>query len=105
MDQQLIGDGSSRSINGWPRAERPRERLIERGAQTLSDSELLAVVLGTGSAGANALDMARELLQHFGGSLRRLFTADARALLSWRGLLVSTIIVATAVCSALTSTH
>jgi DNA repair protein RadC len=86
MDQQLMGGANPHDINSWPRGERPRERLIERGAQTLSDAELLAVVLGTGSPGANALDIAREVLQHFGGSLRRMFTADARALLARRGL-------------------
>jgi len=86
MDQQLMGEGKPKDISTWPRGERPRERLIERGAQTLSDAELLAVMLGTGSAGANALDIARQLLQHFGGSLRRMLTADARALLGRRGL-------------------
>jgi DNA repair protein RadC len=79
MDQQV-------SISAWPRNERPRERLIERGAQTLSDAELLAVVLGTGIGGRNALDIARDLLQHFGGSLRRLLTSEAECLLALRGL-------------------
>jgi DNA repair protein RadC len=78
MDQQV-------SIREWPRGERPRERLIERGAQTLSDAELLAVVLGTGSGGCNALEIARQLLQHFGG-LRRLLTSEAEGLLAQRGL-------------------
>jgi len=82
MDQQV-------SIRQWPRGERPRERLLERGAHTLSDAELLAVVLGTGSAGANALDIARQLLQHFGGSLRRLLTSEADSLLALRGLMQS----------------
>jgi DNA repair protein RadC len=74
------------AIKNWPSGERPREKLISRGAQSLSDAELLAVLLGTGSAGASALDVGRELLGHFGGSLRRLLTADTRALLARRGL-------------------
>jgi DNA repair protein RadC len=86
MDQQLIRGASPGDISAWPRGERPRERLMARGAQVLSDAELLAVILGTGSAGANALEIARQLLQHFGGSLRRLLTADPQALLSRRGL-------------------
>jgi DNA repair protein RadC len=86
MDQQVSGAGSSGDISSWPRGERPRERLIERGAQSLSDAELLAVVLGTGSGGSNALDIARQLLQHFGGSLRRLLTSEAENLLGLRGL-------------------
>jgi DNA repair protein RadC len=59
---------------------------MELGAQALSDAELLAVVFGTGTGGANALDMARDLLQQFAGSLRRLLTADAGVLLGQRGL-------------------
>ena len=69
MDQELIGEERPGNINAWPRGERPRERLLERGAQALSDAELLAVVLGTGTAGANALDIARQLLQHFSGNI------------------------------------
>jgi DNA repair protein RadC len=74
------------NIRQWPRSERPRERLIERGPQALSDAELLAIVIGTGFAGANALDVARQLLVDFGGSLRRLLTATASKLLERRGL-------------------
>jgi DNA repair protein RadC len=72
-------------IKHWPRGERPRERLIERGAQALSDAELLAVVLGTGTGGASVLDVARNLLHSF-GSLRRLLSAEAEVLLQQRGL-------------------
>lgn len=77
MDQSLIRQ--------WPAGERPRERLLERGAHALSDAELLAVVFGTGTAGANALVLARQMLQHF-GSLRRLLSAHRRMLLEQRGL-------------------
>jgi DNA repair protein RadC len=74
------------NIGEWPRSERPRERLIERGAQALSDAELLAIVIGTGFAGASALDVARQLLIDFGCSLRRVLTADRAQLLERRGL-------------------
>jgi len=60
--------------------ERPRERLLECGSGTLSDAELLAVLLGSGSRGRSAVDVARELISSF-GSLRELLLADrARAL-------------------------
>ena len=49
-------------IAEWPASERPRERLIAQGAAALTDAELLAVILGTGTAGASSLDIARELL-------------------------------------------
>jgi DNA repair protein RadC len=78
-------DAAPSGVKHWPRGERPRERLIDRGAPALSDAELLAVVLGTGGAGRSALDLARDLLSEF-GSLRRLLTAGTRPLLAQRGL-------------------
>ncbi len=85
MDQELRVEGRSGGINQWPAGERPRERLLELGAPALSDAELMAVVLGSGTAGASALDIARELLTRF-GSLRRLLPADQGTLLDQRGL-------------------
>lgn len=64
-------------IQRWPRGERPRERLLDAGAGNLTDAELLAVVLGSGRAGATALDLARELLARF-GSLRDLLGAPRK---------------------------
>jgi DNA repair protein RadC len=55
------------TLSSWPLAERPRERLLAHGAQTLSDAELLAVLLGTGTRGKSAIDVARELLERIGG--------------------------------------
>lgn len=62
-------------ISQWPKAERPREKLIERGPHTLSDAELLAVLIGSGRKGHSALDLARGLIADF-GSLRQLLSAD-----------------------------
>ena len=63
------------SITDWPADERPRERLLEKGAQSLSDAELLAIFLRTGIVGKSAVDLARELISHF-GNLTRLFAAS-----------------------------
>ena len=73
------------TIRHWPRAERPREKLLERGAQALSDAELLAVLLGSGVSGATAVEVARGLLLEF-GSLRELLRAERAACLAARGL-------------------
>jgi len=54
-------------ITDWPADERPREKLLERGAAALTDAELLAIFLRTGCSGRTALDLARELLGRFGG--------------------------------------
>ena len=62
-------------IKEWPVQERPREKLLAHGAETLSDAELLAVVIGSGTRGNNALDVARKLLADTGG-LRSVLRAD-----------------------------
>lgn len=55
------------AISDWPETERPRERLLARGAASLSDAELVAVLLRTGIAGKSAVDLAREVIGEFGG--------------------------------------
>lgn len=62
-------------IKEIPEDERPREKLIGRGAASLSDAEILAIFFGTGRAGANAVDLGRELISRF-GNLRELSRAS-----------------------------
>lgn len=73
------------NIREWPAEERPREKLLQRGASILSDAELLAVLLGSGVAGRNVLDLARGLLAKFGG-LRQLLEAERAKVLREPGL-------------------
>src|SRR5262245_36595060 len=73
------------SINKWPQDERPRERLVKKGATALSDAELLAIFLRVGVKGKSAVDLARELIRHF-GSLRALFTAPKESLCAVHGM-------------------
>jgi DNA repair protein RadC len=73
------------SIRNWPQRERPREKLLERGADVLTEAELLAILLRTGVRGQSALDVARALLLEF-GSLRGLLTTDRERLCGARGL-------------------
>lgn len=54
------------SIREWPEGERPREKLLARGSAALSDAELLAVLLGSGSRGKDAIALGRELLEAAG---------------------------------------
>ncbi|MEW8047714.1 MAG: DNA repair protein RadC, partial [Candidatus Thiodiazotropha sp.] len=72
-------------ITDWPIDERPREKLLQRGSESLSDAELLAIFLRTGVAGQTAVDLARSLLSEFGG-LRHLLSADQRRFCKSRGL-------------------
>jgi DNA repair protein RadC len=62
------------AISHWPEADRPRERLLSKGAATLSDAELVAVLLRTGIAGKSAVELAREMIVQF-GSLSGLLAA------------------------------
>lgn len=73
------------AISDWPADARPREKLLTRGAGALTDVELLAVFLRTGMKGKSAVDLARELLAHF-GSLNRLFAASERAVCAAPGM-------------------
>lgn len=73
------------AISDWPASERPRERLLVHGSEVLSDAELLAIFLRTGVAGKSAVDLARELLNQFGG-LRELLKADQNTFCKADGL-------------------
>src|SRR6185369_10132866 len=65
------------AISDWPLAERPRERLLAQGAGSLSDAELLAVILRTGLPGKSAVELGRDLLTRFKG-VPGLFAADLK---------------------------
>jgi DNA repair protein RadC len=72
-------------ISDWPEGERPREKLLSRGPETLSDGELLAIFLRVGVRGRSAVDLARDLLTAY-GSLGGLFQATPAALASAKGI-------------------
>jgi DNA repair protein RadC len=72
-------------IADWPIEERPREKLIARGAQSLSDAELVAILLRTGVRGRTAVDLARDALKRC-GSLTALLMAERGVFQSIVGL-------------------
>lgn len=72
-------------LNHRPPDEQPREKLLNRGPQSLSDAELLAIFLRTGVKGRSAIDLARDLLDEFDG-LRGLFNADETRFCEAKGL-------------------
>lgn len=79
------GADTDMSIRNWPAGERPREKLLELGPQALSEAELLAILIRTGTKGLSAIDIARGLLTEF-GSLRGVLTADRDHLCAAHGL-------------------
>jgi DNA repair protein RadC len=72
-------------IRSWPADDRPREKLLKRGAGTLSNSELLAILLRTGVAGNSAIDLARQMLDKF-GTFRNMSHSDIRDWKEFKGL-------------------
>lgn len=73
------------SIKNWPEQERPRERLLQQGAQSLSDAELLAIFLRSGSQQHSAVELARLLIQHF-GHLNPILDAQLEDLSQFHGI-------------------
>lgn len=73
------------AIKEWPEDDRPREKLLGKGPQALSDAELLAIFLRTGVKGKSAVELARELLKRF-GSLATLIGADLESFTQINGL-------------------
>jgi DNA repair protein RadC len=80
-------EGAMSCLKDWPVADRPREKLLSRGSATLSDTELLALILRSGHAGngSSALDLSRQLLNRF-GSLRAMVSATATELCEEPGI-------------------
>ena len=83
------------SMAGWPQGERPKEKLFNKGVASLSDAELLAVILQTGTPGRTSLDIARDMLSAMGAcpvswqpialaSLRTLESVELRLHDSWQ---------------------
>lgn len=74
-----------KSIKEWREDERPRERLLAHGGHTLSEPELLAVLLGSGTRGRSAVDVARELIEH-AGDITRLSARNGNELSTIKGM-------------------
>jgi DNA repair protein RadC len=78
----------TQTIKEWPEADRPREKLLEKGPAALSNAELLAIILRTGDAstGQSALDYGRTLMTRFDDSLRRLDEVSIQEICTMKGI-------------------
>ena len=72
-------------IKSWPRDDRPREKLLKKGARALSNSELLAILLRTGVEGNSAIDLARQIIEKF-GTFRNMSHTDIHQWKELKGL-------------------
>jgi len=75
----------SKGIVSWPEEERPRERLLTRGPEALTDAELIAILIRVGYKGTSAVELGRHLLKRF-GSLKGMVEAPMIALLDVKGM-------------------
>jgi len=84
----MAGQGAQRtlSIHELPRSERPRERLVDLGAQALSSAELLAILMGSGGIGRTAVQLGHAVLADAGGALRRIARQPVAALTTIPGV-------------------
>jgi DNA repair protein RadC len=74
-------ESKTTGIKTWPVADRPREKLLKKGARALTNSELLAILLRTGTKGSSAIDLARKVMKKF-GTFRNMLHTDMR---DWKG--------------------
>lgn len=74
------------SIKDWAEADRPREKLAAKGRKALSDAELLAILLGSGSNKESAVSLAKRILSHFDNDLNKLGQATLKDLQKFKGV-------------------
>ena len=75
----MVRTNTKHEIKSWPKSERSRELLLDKGPGYVSGAGLVAILLRTGIEGKDAVTLARELLKHFGG-LRGLLNANKKDL-------------------------
>lgn len=74
------------SIKNWAEDDRPREKLLLNGKRTLSDSELLAIIMGSGSREESAVDLAKRILQSVGNNWHNLSRLSVKDLCKFKGI-------------------
>jgi DNA repair protein RadC len=81
----MVKEKNITGIKSWPADDRPREKLLKRGAGALSNTELLAILLRTGTQGTSAIDLARKILKKF-STFRNMAHTDVRDWKEFKGL-------------------
>ena len=74
------------TIKEWDSADQPREKLLEKGVNSLSNSELLAIIVGSGVAGASAVALMQSLLKQTNNKLNPLYKQSIKELTQWHGI-------------------
>ena len=74
------------TVKNWDKEDQPREKLMKMGARSLSTTELIAILLRTGSVGINVVDLSKQLLHNAQGSLQQLSQTPFNALQQYKGM-------------------
>ena len=74
------------SIKYWSESDRPREKLMQKGIESLSDSELIAILIGSGNANKSAVGLAREVLESYNNNLNTLGKKSYKDFMKFRGI-------------------
>ncbi|MEG9328655.1 DNA repair protein RadC [Salinimicrobium catena] len=80
------GEQTSFTIKNWAQDDRPREKLLQKGRTSLSDAELLAILIGTGSRNQSAVDLCKKVLAKTGNSLNELGRLSVKQLMEFKGI-------------------
>src|ERR1043166_8558041 len=81
-----IEDSQPMNIKSWSPEDRPREKLLQKGTPALSDAELIAILLGSGTAKLSAVDVARNILAQVNHSLDNLARLSVKDLMKAKGI-------------------
>ena len=74
------------SIKNWDEADRPREKLLEKGIESLSNAELIAIIIGSGNTEESAVDVAKKILISYGNNLNELGKSNVNNLKTFKGI-------------------
>lgn len=81
-----MGNSDKLSIKNWAEADRPREKLLEKGRQALSDAELIAILIGSGTKELTAVELAKKILYQTGNDLNKLGKLSIKELMQHKGI-------------------
>jgi len=82
----LINESKPLNIKSWSAEDRPREKLLHKGTSALSDAELIAILLGSGTATLSAVDLSKKILQRVNNNLHDLARLSAKDLMKIKGI-------------------
>ena len=77
---------TNQSIKNWATEDRPREKMLEKGRETLSDAELIAILIGSGNSNESAVDLSRRILKDVNNNLIQLSQLNINDLMSYNGI-------------------